>query len=125
VIKHVFVYGTLKRGQPNRHALLAGEFVGVGYVPGCALLDLGSFPGMVPTQCDNRDWTEGEIYRPADLPETLAYLDSFESEGKFYKRVALEVVKVVDEKPSEPVMCWTYLYMPKYKERALVEGGSW
>jgi gamma-glutamylcyclotransferase (GGCT)/AIG2-like uncharacterized protein YtfP len=47
-MKHVFVYGTLKRGGSN-HFLLAGQqFVGAGQTrAGFALYDLEGYPGMV------------------------------------------------------------------------------
>jgi gamma-glutamylcyclotransferase (GGCT)/AIG2-like uncharacterized protein YtfP len=122
--KLFFVYGSLKAGQANHHLLVACKFADVGYVPGCALADLGSFPGMIPAQCESSDWAEGEIYESADLQETLAYLDALEHEGSLYKRVIMPIVKVVEGKREE-VLCWTYLYMPKYKARTLVEGGSW
>jgi gamma-glutamylcyclotransferase (GGCT)/AIG2-like uncharacterized protein YtfP len=80
---------------------------------------------MVPAQCENSDWAEGEIYESTDLQETLYALDGLENEGQLYKRVALPVVKVVDNKPDGEVLCWTYLYMPKYKARSLVDGGCW
>jgi gamma-glutamylcyclotransferase (GGCT)/AIG2-like uncharacterized protein YtfP len=122
VTNYIFVYGSLKSGRSNNHLLIASEFVSVGYIPGCALVDLGRYPGLVPCQCDSRDWAEGEIWKSSDLQETLSYLDHLESEGTLYKRVAMPVVGA---RPSDEVLCWTYLYMPKYKARALIDGGRW
>jgi gamma-glutamylcyclotransferase (GGCT)/AIG2-like uncharacterized protein YtfP len=71
--RHLFVYGTLMRGQPA-HRLLAGRatFVAEGSVIG-TLLALGRFPGLVA----GRGRVRGEVWR-LDTPEVLPTLDEYE-----------------------------------------------
>src|SRR5262249_55047590 len=70
---HIFLYGTLMRGEPA-HQLLAGHatFVGQGHIAG-TLLDLGSYPGLVA----GRGRVRGEVWRLAG-PEVLRTLDEYE-----------------------------------------------
>ena len=50
-MKKVFVYGTLMRGNSNNSFYLKDSaFVGKGIIQGYALYDLGSYPGIIPTE---------------------------------------------------------------------------
>lgn len=123
-LDHVFIYGSLKDGEPNHAHMRRCTFVSRAYVPGFALLDLGDFPGMVPARCPSDDWAEGEVYRMNDVGDTLTRLDALEAEGKLYRRVALEVV-FPEKNNTQKWLCWTYLFMPEYQPRTLIPGGHW
>ena len=71
--RHLFLYGTLMRGEPA-HRLLTGRvtFVDDGTVVG-TLLHLGTFPGLVA----GRGRVRGEVWR-LDAPEVLRTLDEYE-----------------------------------------------
>ncbi|MCP9905430.1 gamma-glutamylcyclotransferase [Cyanobium sp. BA5m-10] len=43
----VFIYGSLKRGQPNHHRLASATSLGEGQFEGVQLFDLGPFPMTV------------------------------------------------------------------------------
>jgi len=79
----VFVYGTLKRGQPN-HALLArSRFCGEAQLAGLALYNLGPFP-MAIASSDPQAVLQGEVY--AVNAEQLAALDRLEGAPRLYDR---------------------------------------
>ena len=71
--RHLFLYGTLMRGQPA-HRFLTGRatFVSEGHVRG-TLLALGKFPGLVA----GRGRVRGEVWR-FEAPEVLRTLDEYE-----------------------------------------------
>lgn len=79
----VFVYGSLKRGQPNHHELAGSPFCGDAQLSGLALYDLGPFPMAIacgePSAC-----LHGELY--AVTVEQLAALDCFEGAPRLYER---------------------------------------
>jgi len=72
----LFVYGTLRRGQPN-HALLGGApLVGSVLTEPCfELIESAGYPALVP----GTTAIEGEVY--AVDPALLAQLDAFEGPG--------------------------------------------
>ncbi len=77
----IFVYGTLLKGQRNYHHYLSPrEPVSKGTLEGYALYDLGTFPGIVPSE----EKVKGEVYL-VDSKE-LASIDRLEGEGNLYLR---------------------------------------
>src|SRR3982751_496082 len=95
--RHVFVYGTLRRGGSNDIARFrpAAEFVGAAVVAG-TLFDLGAYPGAV---LGGAALLHGEVYRIA--PEVEVALDLLEKvaedgSGEYAKR---EIRVVVDGAP--------------------------
>ena len=79
----VFVYGSLKRGEPNHHWIAAGTYLGEAQLPGARLYDLGPFP-MAVASGDPTDTIAGELY--AVTPAVLAALDRFEGVPRLYER---------------------------------------
>lgn len=81
----LFVYGTLKRGQRNHFLMREARFLGEAVTaPLYTLLDLGSFPGMIP---GGTTAVHGELYEVG--PELLARLDRHEGVPRFYVRVLI------------------------------------
>ena len=78
----VFVYGSLKRGQPNHNQMEGCSWVGKAELSGLALYDLGPFPMAVPAGPDAG--LQGEIYRVNAAQ--LARLDRFEGAPRLYER---------------------------------------
>ncbi|HEY0968887.1 MAG TPA: gamma-glutamylcyclotransferase family protein [Opitutaceae bacterium] len=99
-MKHLFVYGTLKRGCSN-HAQMAGQrFVTEARtIPGYRLFDVGGFPGLIAWPHD-RDGVTGEIWAVDDA--ALARLDRFEGvdEG-LYRRERIALVAPHDQEPVD------------------------
>lgn len=73
-LRHVFVYGTLRRGQSRDINLLrpAPAFVGAGQING-TLYHLGNYPGV---RLGGTNWIQGEIYLIS--PELERQLDEIE-----------------------------------------------
>ena len=78
----VFVYGSLKRGQPNHNQMDGCAWLGEAELSGLALYDLGPFPMAVPAGPEAS--LQGEIYR-VDAAQ-LARLDRFEGVPRLYER---------------------------------------
>jgi gamma-glutamylcyclotransferase (GGCT)/AIG2-like uncharacterized protein YtfP len=125
----LFVYGTLRPGQPNWERLLAGrsERVLSGRLPGVVLLDCGHYPAAV-----ERAGAGGAAGEVVSIPSTawsavLAALDHLEGydpdEGhRLFERV-VRAVQTADG----PLDCWVYLAgrMLANSARPVVAGGDW
>jgi gamma-glutamylcyclotransferase (GGCT)/AIG2-like uncharacterized protein YtfP len=76
----LFVYGTLKRGQPNHGRLQGARWLGAAWLEGACLYDLGPFPMAIAAEgrvC-------GELYAVARA--VLPLLDAFEGCPRLYQR---------------------------------------
>jgi gamma-glutamylcyclotransferase (GGCT)/AIG2-like uncharacterized protein YtfP len=112
---HLFVYGTLMRGQPA-HRTLAGRatFVGDATVPG-ALLALGRYPGLVA----GRGRVHGEIWR-FEVPELLPALDEYE--GYNFKRCTTTATLASGRR----LRAWMYRYRgPRDVRSTAIPDGDW
>lgn len=78
----VFVYGTLRRGEPNHRLLARARFLSAAVtLPGFALVDLGLYPAMI---AGGASAVVGEVY--AVDARTLARLDILEDHPRYYQR---------------------------------------
>jgi gamma-glutamylcyclotransferase (GGCT)/AIG2-like uncharacterized protein YtfP len=107
----LFVFGTLRRGQPNHH-YLAGTFD--RWLP-ATLRDYGrisaeyGFPAIAPSRSEV---VEGELYfiRADIYGATLARCDELEdippgqTEGPYYRRIEVAV-----ETGEGPFLAWAYV----------------
>jgi gamma-glutamylcyclotransferase (GGCT)/AIG2-like uncharacterized protein YtfP len=82
----VFVYGSLKRGQPNHHWLAGAPWLGEGRLDGVQLFDLGPFPMAValPPSQQACDLLRGELYQVDGV--TLTQLDRLEGAPRLFQR---------------------------------------
>lgn len=121
--RHVFVYGTLRRGGRNDINRLrpAPEYVGPGTVRG-VLYALGGYPGLVLGGEGAGD-VAGEVYRIA--PQLEAALDAIEEivpgpHSEYFKReVAIEVA-------GRPLVCLVYEIHPaRVRGRQVIVHGDW
>jgi gamma-glutamylcyclotransferase (GGCT)/AIG2-like uncharacterized protein YtfP len=128
-IEHVFVYGSLKRGE-SLYLLeplvdLRLEVVPAQIQP-AVLYDLGPFPGMVLKT--NGGVVMGEVHRFHQLIAVLEILDEIEEyygEGdphNLYRRVEHEA-ELLNE--GGLVSCWLYEFMGPLEGASLIEGGVW
>lgn len=89
---YIFVYGTLKRGDPNHQRLKGSEYVCTTRTKeSYAMLDLGPFPGVLKAECSPQlqaSPIHGEVYHINS--QTLEALDSYEGEWYFREEVQLE-----------------------------------
>ncbi len=69
---YIFVYGSLRYGFELHHIISKSRFVGLGYIEGYDMYDLGSYPGII--KGDGIVW--GEVYEIND--ELIKFLDEVE-----------------------------------------------
>lgn len=126
MMRYIFCYGTLKRGEHNHSLLQDCEYVADGIVDGAGLIDMGGCPGMVIGRVDEPDLARGEIYRTTEPRELLHRLDQLENEGSFYKRISVDVwvTDYLGARVGHGYECTTYVFMPQFSSD-FVEGGKW
>ena len=119
--RHVFVYGTLRRGGRNDIARYAPAPVHVADAAIAATLyDLGAYPGAV---LGGQGRVVGEVYRIA--PEVEAELDRLEEvadddSGEYIRR------HVLVEVGPQRLECLVYEIHPtRIEGRAVIDGGDW
>jgi gamma-glutamylcyclotransferase (GGCT)/AIG2-like uncharacterized protein YtfP len=84
---HVFVYGSLLKNCYNHKRYLKNQkYLGQAVLPGYALYNLGSYPGIIP---DREERVMGELYEIDN--KILKQLDKLEDNGIFYTRQSTEV----------------------------------
>ena len=101
----LFVYGTLRRGLPNKYSrLLARQssFLGRACLRG-RLHRVGRYTGAIRSSKPN-EWIRGEVFRLADPVELLPILDDYE--GPDYERTLAPVR--LDS--GRWLRAWVYLY---------------
>lgn len=121
--RHVFVYGTLRRGGRNdiNRLLPAPEYVGMGEVQG-VLYHLDWYPGLT-LGGEEAVTVVGEVYRIT--PELEAVLDAIEevvpgAESEYFKR---EVEVAVE---GRPLACLVYEINPeRVRGRTAIGHGDW
>ena len=110
----VFVYGTLRAGEPNHYLLDHHAMVRRARTePAFELVSLGAFPAMI---AGGATAVVGEVYDVDAV--TLAALDRLEGHPRFYRRtrIALEDGAAVE----------TYLLAPEQVEgRPVIDSGNW
>jgi gamma-glutamylcyclotransferase (GGCT)/AIG2-like uncharacterized protein YtfP len=119
--RHVFVYGTLRRGGINDITRLQPlpRFVGNARVAG-VLYHLGAYPGIT---LGGKQWVVGEVY--AIDPALEPILDDIEDLGS---HPTDEYIKrdVVVEVGGQSFICLIYEINPRYALPSLmVDGGDW
>ena len=108
----LFVYGTLRRGQPL-HPYLAGSrtrFVGEGVIPG-RLFDLGDYPAAI---ADSRRFStiRGEVHELLVPEEILPVLDEVEGFDPGRRETSLfeRVEATVELENRRTLKAWVYFY---------------
>lgn len=108
-LRHVFVYGTLRRGEANDINQLqpAPRFIGAARLQG-EMYHLGRYPGVI---LGGSDWVVGEVY--AITPELERQLDVIE---EVYPQQADEYAKreVPVQVEDRMVVCLVYEINPRY-----------
>ncbi len=108
----IFVYGTLMKNRSNHCLMASADFAGQGILKDYALFELGSFPGIKPSQ---GDFVKGELYFVND--ETLNTLNHLESEGTMYH---LTPVKIQQDKYTLPDV-FTYVYSGEIQPKSQID----
>lgn len=121
LIRHVFVYGTLRRGDDNDINRLkpAPRFIGAAVIHG-TMYDLGAYPGV---RLGGSGTVQGEVY--AISPELEAVLDEIEA---VYPQQRDEYVKQVIPVAVQgrTLSCIVYEINPQYVTQCpVLPGGDW
>ncbi|MEM4911583.1 MAG: gamma-glutamylcyclotransferase family protein, partial [Metallosphaera sp.] len=101
-------------GFPLSSLLLRNNssYIGLGYITGYKMVDIGEYPGIIKSEGDNVVW--GEVYRVSN--ETLRLLDEVEeyhdSPDDLYKREAVKVY--FDSKRRYSLSAYAYIYAKSY-----------
>lgn len=124
--RRIFVYGSLRRDEYN-HARVQGWGLGElrhicdGLIRGAKLYNLGSYPGIVPSDSTD-DVVWGEVY---EVPDSLFFrIDGMEV-GAGYKRQPVKVEIPDDGQDTEEADAYFYLYGEELGSNQLVPGGDW
>ena len=125
----VFVYGTLRPGQPNWQRLLAGrsERVVTGRLPGAVLLDCGHYPAAVERPAAEGAVGEVVWITPDAWSVVLEALDHLEGYDPTDPDPLFERVDRPVETAHGAVECWVYLAGPMLatSARPVVAHGDW
>ena len=120
-LRHVFVYGTLRRGGINDINRLhpRPRFVGTAQVRG-VLYHLGDYPGMT---LGGNEWVHGEVYAvdPALEPalDEIEDLGSHPTDEYVKRQISVDV-------DGQCLECLVYEINPRYAIPALrVKEGDW
>jgi gamma-glutamylcyclotransferase (GGCT)/AIG2-like uncharacterized protein YtfP len=119
--RHVFVYGTLRRGEANDINRLhpAPRWVGPARLHG-RLYDLGAYPGAV---LGGQGWVPGEVYAiTAELERQLDWIEEVAPvpSGEYARR------HVVVEIEGRPLRCLVYEIDPQRVTACRrIPGGDW
>ena len=110
----VFVYGTLRSGEPNHYLLDAHDLVRRGRTePAFELVSLGAFPAMID---GGQTAVVGEVYEVD--PPTLAALDRLEGHPRFYQRRPIRL--------DDGDEALAYLLSPEQVQgRSRIPSGDW
>ena len=126
-LRHVFVYGTLRRGEQRdiNRLLPAPVWVGSGHVRG-TLYDLGSYPGLVPGA---GGLVIGEIYQVTAALERL--LDEIEEvwpqdSGEYTRSQVPVALLAASVGAAQEQVCLVYAVNPARTEgKPLIASGDW
>ena len=111
--KHrIFVYGTLRLGQPFHHLLGGPPQAIIATPPNYELLNLGRYPGLVE---HGKTAVVGEIYEVDTA--TIAILDEYEEHPVEYIRTE---IRLADGTRAE-----TYIFQHQGKTYPIITSGDW
>lgn len=129
--RHVFVYGTLRRGDVRDITRLhpAPVFVGWAWVPG-VLYDLGPYPGL---RLGGAGRVVGEVYAiSAELERVLDEIEEVwpQASGEYAKREIAVQLDRLEEGPGTPapetLSCLVYEINPaRVAACPVIAGGDW
>lgn len=116
----VFVYGTLRSGQPANWMMQDhGEFIASGFTSG-RMIDLGRFPAVT---LGDGGTIRGEVWWVTD--RGLAMLDRYEEVGRLYRRVAATIESDAPLPPSDTFEAWVYEIIDPPADAPAVASGDW
>lgn len=108
----VFVYGTLRKAEPNHHWLEDSHFVGHFTTPArYSMIHLGAYPAVIAA---GSTAITGEVYHVT--PEVMAKLDLLEDFPNAYDRKHI---------PTPYGQAWMYLWIQGAEGHSIIKSGDW
>ncbi|WP_309682318.1 gamma-glutamylcyclotransferase family protein [Polaromonas sp.] len=126
-VRHVFVYGTLRRGEQRDINRLQPAPVQRGWarVPG-VLYDLGAYPGL---RLGGQGSVLGEVYEvSADLERQLDAIEEVwpQPNGEYLKREVLVRLEARSFEGGREIVCVLYEIAPgRATGKPLIASGDW
>jgi gamma-glutamylcyclotransferase (GGCT)/AIG2-like uncharacterized protein YtfP len=122
--KHLFVYGTLRRGLPDLNGWqkkFGAKLIGQGSIR-AGLYNLGKYPGALPSQSHR---THGEVYRLENPATALKQIDRYEEYDEKEKDKSLYIRRpvTVTLRDGKTVVAWVYFYNGTIPKSKLIPGG--
>jgi len=109
----VFVYGTLRIGEPYHHLMSACEYLGQCTTKAeFALINLGRYPGIIR---DGSTSIVGDLYIVG--PQTLQELDEYEGYPDYYTRESIQL--------ADGNTAIAYIYIRDTLEFSEIPSGDW
>lgn len=94
---HIFIYGTLKRGE-CRAECMHGVFVGIRKtLPQYRLFNVGSYPALIEDHKNGKS-VEGELWAISE--KCLKDLDIIEGHPHYYKRQSVDLYQTPPMPPT-------------------------
>ena len=115
----VAVYGTLREGLDNHGLIAECKRIGLGWLTGYRMHNLGDYPGSVYTH-DDRFRIRGEWYKISD--DVLASLDQLEGYDPKTPDNSLYIRKSVFSPYGRG---WVYVYNQTLDKAPYMEAGDW
>ncbi|MEW6511742.1 MAG: gamma-glutamylcyclotransferase family protein [Bacteroidota bacterium] len=124
--KHIFVYGTLRRGRPTLNGWqkkLGAEFVGHGSIR-AGLYNVGRYPGALPSRTLR---TYGEVFRLENPASALKQLDQYEEYDQRREAESLYIRRLVSVtlQNGKTVLAWVYYYNKVVPASRLIRSGKY
>ncbi len=129
-VRHVFVYGTLRRGEQRDINRLrpAPRCVGPASVSG-VMVELGSYPGLVPgAPGEVKGHVKGEVYEiSAALEQQLDVIEEvWPTPNGEYIKCEIAVRLECEAAPPQEVVCLVYALAPgRASDKTVIAGGDW
>ena len=121
-VSHIFVYGTLRRGQgANRNFGMEqhAEFVKTCKLTGAAIYHLGGFPGL---KFEDGSEVVGDLYKVTE-PRLMRALDSYEGYREDDPAGSLYIRREID---IEGTKAYTYEYNHNIRnQNTRIVSGDW
>lgn len=125
-VRHVFVYGTLRRGEQRDITRLrpAPRWVGQASVSGL-MVELGTYPGLVPGVPGQ---VKGDVYEiSAALEQQLDVIEEvWPIPNGEYVKCDIAVRLEREAVPPQEMICLVYALAPgRASGKAVIAGGDW
>lgn len=131
---YVFVYGTLRQGDSRNWVLPADSCIAEeAYLTGCIMLDLGAFPGIIPSLDGSDDIVRGEVYKiDPEILKELDGIEGFQEDDPEYSLYLREECNPWREQTGDVIpqgeVCYTYIFNRDFDEGRIpptIESGDW